>query len=125
MKIKTIVRKINASGVPGFDEEVNAALEDGWRLVKREVLPGVDLGEGIHFVPHLYAELVQLDPEPEPEAQPLDPIDAVYAIKATCDAVPLKDCQGGRCPLYVWCCQLEGGRDPSDWDLPKKEAPEA
>ena len=122
MKIKTIVR--NFDWVEEFDQLVNAAIDEGWRLVKREVIPGV-AGVNTNSRRLLYAELVQLDPEPVPEAQPMDPIDAVYAIKATCDAIPLKDCQGGRCPLYVWCCQLEGGRDPSDWDLPKKEAPEA
>lgn len=124
MKIKTISYKMCDEGMTSFDKEVNEATAAGWRLVKREVLPGVNLGS-VYFQPHLYAELVQLDPEPEPEVQPIDPIDAVHAIKATCDAMPLKDCQGGRCPLYVWCCQLEGGRDPSDWDLPEKEAPEA
>lgn len=120
MKIKTICR--NFDWVEEFDQLVNEAINDGWHLVKREVLPGVAGVSNSRRL--LYAELVQLDPEPEPEAQPLDPIDAVHAIKATCDAIPLKDCQGGRCPLYVWCCQLEGGRDPSDWDLPEKEAPE-
>lgn len=111
MKIKTVFNQSAAY----FDAEVNEALAEGWHLVRRFS----DQPEG--FI----AELVQLDPEPEPEVQPIDPIDAVHAIKATCDAMPLKDCQGGRCPLYVWCCQLEGGRDPSDWDLPEKEAPEA
>lgn len=119
MKIKTITGRL--SYPTDFDREVNEAQEEGWRLTRREVLPGTP---GNPNSPRLlYAELVQLDPEPE--VQPMDPIDAVYAIKTTCDAIPLKDCQGGRCPLYVWCCQLEGGRDPSDWDLPEKEAPEA
>lgn len=123
MKIKTIVT--NMDNVEQFDAQVNELLAEGWHLTKREVLPGMNYNANNWARRALYAELVQLDPEPEPEAQPLDPIDAVYAIKATCNAVPLKDCQGGRCPLYVWCCQLEGGRDPSDWDLPEKEAPEA
>lgn len=123
MKIKTIRNRLD--NAQDFDQELNTALADGYQLVRRDVIPGFRLDGGNYLHNMLYAELVQLDPEPDPEAQPLDPMDAVYAIKATCDAMPLKDCQGGRCPLYVWCCQLEGGRDPSDWDLPKKEAPEA
>lgn len=119
MKIKTIAR--NFEWVEEFDQLVNEAIDEGWRLMKRETLPATANVPGSRRL--LYAELVQLDPEPE--VQPIDPMDAVHAIKATCDAMPLKDCQGGRCPLYVWCCQLEGGRDPSDWDLPEKEAPEA
>jgi hypothetical protein len=121
MKIKTICRNFDC--VEEFDQLVNASIDEGWHLTKRAVIPGV-VGVN-HSRRLLYAELVHLDPEPVPEAEPIDPIDAVYAIKATCDAMPIKDCQGGRCPLYVWCCQLEGRRDPSDWDLPKKEVPEA
>ena len=121
MKIKTITGRVNYPA--DFDRVVNEAQEEGWRLVKREVLPGTP---GNPNSPRLlYAELVQLDPEPEPAAQPVDPIDAVYAIKATCDAVPIKDCQVGRCPLYAWCCQLRDAGDPTEWDLPKREAPEA
>lgn len=116
MKILTVVH----DDPNEFDNQVNLATAAGYLLERREVVVPTGAGKLLH-----YAALVQLDPEPEPEVQPIDPIDAVRAIKATCDAMPLKDCQGGRCPLYVWCCQLEGGHDPSDWDLPEKEAPEA
>lgn len=122
MKIKTIIR--NTDNVEKFDAEVNDLLAEGWRLVKREVLPGMNYNADNWARRALYAELVQLDPEPEPvEAPPMDPIEALHVIKATCEAQPINDCQAGRCPLYVWCCQLEDSNDPTDWVLPEKEAP--
>jgi hypothetical protein len=117
MKIKTITR--NFGWVAEFDGLVNAAIDEGWHLVKREVIPGV---AGVSDSRRLlYAELVQLDPEPEPEAQPLDPIGALHAVQEFCDAQ--EKC--GNCQLYAWCCQLRKGGDPTDWELSWKEAPEA
>lgn len=54
MQIKTIKFKIDAA--EAFDNEVNRALENGWALTKREVLPPY---EGQSYVHHrmLYAEL--------------------------------------------------------------------
>lgn len=119
MKIKTILR--NTDNVEQFDAEVNNLLAEGWRLVKREVLPGMNYNADNWARRALYAELVKIDPVPE--AQPQDPIEALHVIKATCEARPINDCQAGRCPLYVWCCHLEDSNDPTDWVLPEKGAP--
>lgn len=128
MKIKTICFKLVSEGMTTFDETVNAAMAEGWRLVKREVLPGVNLGDR-YFAPHLYAELVELDPVPEvpevPEPQPMDLLDAVRAIKDTCLGVSVADCNDDRCPLAAWCNCLPESSDPSDWVIPKKEDAQA
>lgn len=51
LQIKTIKKRLDYAAA--FDEEVNAALSDGWQLTKREVLhPGQ---EYVYF--SLYAEL--------------------------------------------------------------------
>lgn len=114
MKIKTITGRLNYP--TDFDQEVNEAQEEGWRLVKREVLPGTP---GKSDSPRLlYAELVQLDPEPEPQ----DPFDAVRAIRSACLNVPQSECNAGRCPLYSWCVGLAEAHDPTDWEIPGEEA---
>lgn len=110
MKIKTIARNFNWIGE--FDQLVNTAQEEGWVLTKREVIRGTDRTL-------LYAELVQLDPEPEPtEAQPLDPITCLEALR--------KFCAGSKCdtcPLEHWCpVWLPRNEGPADWELPDEEA---
>lgn len=119
MKIKTIIYKVNKAGMADFDKEVNEATAEGWRLVKREVLPGVDLGSA-YFEPHLYAELVQLDePEAPPEPQPVDPFDALRVIRDFCAAH--NKCGG--CQLDEWCGKhLAGNEGPADWHIPGEEA---
>lgn len=114
MKIKTICYALEATAK--FDEEVNAALAEGWQLVKREVLPGMSYTETNWAKRALYAELVKLDPPAEPETT--DPFDAVRAIKATCEGVSLEDCHACRCPLSAWCRKMPDGYDPIDWDIP-------
>lgn len=52
--IKTIKKQLGASAE--FDREVNACLEEGWTLTKREVLPPYEGAERIFFR-LLYAEL--------------------------------------------------------------------
>ena len=113
MKIKTIARSFQWVGE--FDNLVNAAMKEGWKLVKREVIPGSP-----NDYARAYAELVQLDPPAEPE--PIDPLDLLCQIRAVCLTTPADDCQTGRCPLYGWCQQLRDGGDPTDWILPKREA---
>ena len=49
MEIKTIYAIMNCS--QKFDDDVNEALKQGWRLKRREIIPEYDLG------PLLYAEL--------------------------------------------------------------------
>lgn len=117
MKIKTITHHFDR--VEEFDDQVNRALEEGWRLVKREVAPGAP-----NDYARVYAELVQLDPAPEvAEPQPADPMDAVRVIKEACLAMPMEDCNTERCPLKGWCDCLAETSDPSDWKVPEKEAP--
>lgn len=53
-QIKTIANRLSRSDA--FDREVNKALEEGWMLVKRELVPAVDLGSAYQPV-GLYAEL--------------------------------------------------------------------
>lgn len=64
LKIKTIL----AATVDKFDELVNAAIADGWDLVKRDVLPPCDLGSE-YYKRAFYAELEREedDPEEDPE----------------------------------------------------------
>lgn len=118
MKIKTILR--NTDNVELFDAEVNDLLAEGWRLVKREVLPGMNYNADNWARRALYAELVQLDPEP---ARPphVKHFEALRDIKAACQRVPIEECHAGRCPMADWCAQLD--KDPTDWVLPEKEAP--
>jgi hypothetical protein len=114
MKIKTIISRLNYPAT--FDAEVNEAQEEGWRLVKREVLLGTP-GDA-DSTRLLYAELVQLDPEPEAPAEPetLDPIEALHVVKEFCHTVP--KCVD--CPLVEWCSQLQKGGDPTDWVIPEE-----
>lgn len=118
MKIKTITEELAFAGV--FDSRVNENLAKGWHLVRRDIIPA---GPNPNSHRLLYAELVQLDPVPEP--QPVDHFEALRAIKAACLNVPQTECNAGRCPLYSWCRDMSEYTDPTDWDLPEKEAPEA
>lgn len=111
MKIMTIFDR----SVITFDRQVNEAMANGYKLTRREVLPGRNSPNDTA----LYAELVRLD---EPEAPPLDPLDALRAIKATCEGVTPEDCRADRCPLSAWCQERPDGYDPVDWDIPEKEA---
>ena len=114
MKIKTITDVLPFSN--RFDDRVNDAMGDGWRLVKREVIPAGSNPDSHRL---LYAELVELDPVPEvPEPQPVDPCVAIRILRDTCEAVPVADCGSDRCPLYAWCEGLRKGGDPTDWVIP-------
>ena len=107
MEIKTIKNRFDNAAA--FDAEVNAALADGWRLTRRDVVLPVQPHTGSnYFHTMLYAELVKLDPPAEPEAPDL--LAAMRAIKAECDSHDsCKDC-----PVYPWC-DLHA---PFDWELP-------
>lgn len=50
LEIKTLIHKACDPGT--FDDAVNAALAEGWELVRRDVLPETE-----SWQPHLYAEL--------------------------------------------------------------------
>lgn len=110
MKIKTIW----TANLPDFDNRVNEALAEGYKLARREVFPHPhNLDDSV-----LYAELVQLDPEPEATAEPetLDPIEALHIVKEFCHTV--RKCVD--CPLVEWCSWLQKGGDPTDWVIPEE-----
>lgn len=112
MKIKTIWRQRPAT----FDSDVNDAMEAGWKLTRREVLVDRDnLGSSV-----LYAELVLPDPVPEPEQG--DPVEALRCIRDFCGTVPMEKCLT-ECPLSAWCDIYTGdGISPADWQIPGEEA---
>lgn len=62
LKIKTITTAEPAE----FDELVNAAIADGWDLVKRDVLPPFE-GDAWFYKRTFYAELEREEEEPEEE----------------------------------------------------------
>ena len=55
LQIKTIRNRLDNNTY--FDDEVNAALRDGWTLKKRTVLRPISQSESIYTHPMLYAEL--------------------------------------------------------------------
>jgi hypothetical protein len=67
LEIKTILNDLNEAA--DFDKNVNAALADGWKLVRRDVLPGWE-GDTTVAYRKLYAELER---ETEPEEEELTP----------------------------------------------------
>ena len=59
MEIKTIYIPASAAGVPAFDNCVNEALQEGWKLTKRELIqPKAQQNTYVtYFNNMLYAEL--------------------------------------------------------------------
>jgi hypothetical protein len=55
LQIKTIWNRLDNNTY--FDNEVNAALRDGWTLKKRTVLRPIGQSESVHAHTMLYAEL--------------------------------------------------------------------
>lgn len=55
LQIKTIRNRLDNNTY--FDNEVNAALRDGWTLKKRTVLQPISQSESTYFHTMLYAEL--------------------------------------------------------------------
>lgn len=109
MQIRTIWKPFE--NVAQFDMEINGALTGGWRLTKREVLPGEA------YTPHeygrrlLYAELVKMDQPPE---QPdMDPREAIQVLARACEAAP--QCEPESCPLHGWCMGLGHDSVPKTW----------
>lgn len=119
MKIKTILMPTN--NAEAFDDAVNMLLVEGWNLVKREVLPGMNYNADNWARRALYAELVLPEPDPVPEDQPLNPIDGLKALQNFCFH---SSCEG--CLLADWCNDhLPRNEGPADWEIPRREAPEA
>jgi hypothetical protein len=105
MKIKTISSDLKWVG--DFDNKVNEAMDAGWQLVRREVIPGGPLDSN-----KLYAELVLPD-----TPAPFDPALALHQVQTFCHSVDQNDCGTDRCPLNGWCQRLRDCADPTDWDL--------
>ncbi len=63
LEIKTILQQLRNYGE--FDKEVNAALAEGWELIRREVVTQ----SSDSYEPMLYAELERMT-EPEEEEEP-------------------------------------------------------
>lgn len=55
LQIKTIRNRLDNPAL--FDDEVNAALRDGWTLKKRTVLRTIGQSESVYMHTMLYAEL--------------------------------------------------------------------
>lgn len=87
MKIRTIMLPLHdQQHCDTFDAAVNESLAEGWRLTKREVLPGGP--QTTHHFMHrvLYAELVLPDPPAEPEKPvAVNMYDHFMAIRGMCD----------------------------------------
>lgn len=117
MEVKTITNYI--AYAEAFDNDVNAALADGWRLVRREIAPAPVMGEATR----LYAELVKA-PELEQEERPVEPItwqEAVRVLMETCGGAA--GCTAEDCPMYDWCeANLPGDKPalpPNRWTDPE------
>lgn len=106
MKIMTIAKRDPYT----FDEYVNKALEEGYQIEHRAVLQ-TNRDEILH-----YAQLVQPDPAPEPEAKVADPFEALRTVKAACLA---HSGPCNECPMTDWCERLAYGGDPTDWVIPE------
>lgn len=116
MKIKTI--RIRLDNAEDFDKALNKALEDGYQLIRRDIVPGFRLSGGGYLPNMLYAELVLPDPPTEPEQ--IDPFEALRQVKEFCGNIPPHTCEEN-CPLYRWCEQYAGETDPCSWHLPEVE----
>lgn len=119
MKIKTIKKRLD--NADKFDAEVNEAIAEGYQLVQRSIVPGFRLDGGDYLHNMLFAELVLPNPVPEPEQG--DPVEALRCIRDFCKAMPLEKCLTPECPLFSWCHVFtEDGVSPSDWPIPGEEA---
>lgn len=121
MKIKTIKNRLD--NATNFDKEVNAAIAEGYQLVQRDVIPGFRLDGGNYLHNMLFAQLVLPDPVPEPEQG--DPVEALRCIRDFCKAMPVEKCLTPACPLHDWCHYFtEDCVSPMDWKIPgEEEAP--
>lgn len=115
MEIKTITTP-RVNPVNYFDEEVNKALNEGFRLVQRGTLPGFKFGIN-DYSPVYYAELVKPD-EPTKKDDARDVFEHLEAVARFCAARP--NCDG--CPLDEFCkLHLPKEDGPADWLLTRED----
>ena len=108
MEIKTI----REQRAPVFDEDVNRALAEGYRLHKRGIVPCPTNPHNTLF----YAELVKLDTVEEPE--PMGYNEALLTIKNTCTTAA--ECSRQGCPIWAWCDKhLPAHCAPDSWVIPE------
>ena len=91
-----------------FDKDVNAALQAGWALIKRDAIMRQDdnPGEALMF----YAELAREAAPAEPEGD--DWKKAVKLLYELCAGI--QECKD--CPARSWCdLSLSTGNYPQDW----------
>lgn len=99
MEFKTLSGTLDQSS--NFDERLNVLVADGWKLVRREVLP---LNDSYALYAELYkpseadlvAELAELR-----EAEPVTWQEAVEVLRETCRTA--EDCGKDGCPMFDWC----------------------
>ena len=113
MEIKTISAELKENNNTAFDNQVNAAIKEGFKLSRREIFTHTQ-------PPTLYAELVKM---PQPKPLPTW-VEAVKTIKDTCRNAA--ECAPGCCPMFEWCEDMfpsEGDpKAPMRWTLPEVPA---
>lgn len=62
LEIRTII--VEADRPARFDNEVNKHLQEGWDLVRRDIIPGYE-NETVCYKQKLYAEMERIVEEPE------------------------------------------------------------
>ena len=100
LQIKTITTAEPAE----FDELVNAAIADGWDLVKRDVLPPFE-GDTRFYKRTFYAELEREEEEPEEEEERQDDFFAEWVLT--------------RDPCKPYKCSFCGHRPDPSKSLPR------
>lgn len=116
MKIKTIWD----TGVTAFDEKVNQALTEGYKLARREVIPDHRNLDDSAF----YAELVMLDESDtlpgKVDLSATDPVALAEAIRSHCATITGEECKNDRCPLAAYCDAIRDGKTPEEWPFPEE-----
>ena len=96
------IKTITENTPDAFDERVNAAIAEGWELVKRDVLPPYE-SHGMAHARTYYAELEREVDEPEEEAEG----EELFAHWVTT-----------RDPLHPFACSCCGYRPTIENSLP-------
>lgn len=110
MEVKTIT-SARSEGPAAFDKQINEALEEGFQLVKRGMLPAVAVA-GVHYHPQYYAEMVKLDGQKGGEFQNV--LGALKIVQSFCNGHMC----GDSCPLDSFCAKHFENDGPTDWEIP-------